>query len=323
MGTMWCLYDPTPFDWYQTDAHSKDFGKERDCVYFKFPFAIKLAIGLNIFLRDPSPLSWNDPRDFAKLVNTISLPQDVPYASDRHLIEQENQVQRLMEAHLASKSSVQVNKIRSSCEFVMVPTTLNIAWKILSKLSLIMHPRVTTKWEKEDCLVLEAQLKQQQDEVINKINTLWKVILDKFDDVPTRDITKNSTAHMNVISHNHQENGEPLNKGIKSPSKLLSPKYQAQSTLGKEDINSYSLKRVYFINTITIIRKEDEPKETRILKPKATNSNDHNTTVEDEETVEKELRNSKTVAEEGKPSDIGHNDETRNLEDRAYEDERK
>ncbi|GKE49818.1 hypothetical protein Tco_1481076 [Tanacetum coccineum] len=45
--------------------------------------------------------SWNDPRDFAKPVKEISLPQDVQSTSDRHLIELENQVQRLMEAHLA------------------------------------------------------------------------------------------------------------------------------------------------------------------------------------------------------------------------------
>ncbi|GJS23784.1 MAK10-like protein [Tanacetum coccineum] len=60
--------------------------------------------------------SWNDPRDFAKLVKAISLPQDVPNASDRRLVELENQVQRLMEAHLSPKPFVQVNKITSSCE---------------------------------------------------------------------------------------------------------------------------------------------------------------------------------------------------------------
>ncbi|GKA31617.1 hypothetical protein Tco_0717922 [Tanacetum coccineum] len=42
--------------------------------------------------------SWNDPRDFAKPVKAISLPQDVSSTSDRRLIELENQVQRLMEA---------------------------------------------------------------------------------------------------------------------------------------------------------------------------------------------------------------------------------
>ncbi|GJS68242.1 hypothetical protein Tco_0682807 [Tanacetum coccineum] len=45
--------------------------------------------------------SWNDPRDFAKSVKAIALPQDVPSTSDLRLIELKNQVQRLMEAHLA------------------------------------------------------------------------------------------------------------------------------------------------------------------------------------------------------------------------------
>ncbi|GJW00761.1 hypothetical protein Tco_1556012 [Tanacetum coccineum] len=45
--------------------------------------------------------SWNNPRDFAKPVHAISLPQYVPSTSDCRLIELENQIQRLMEAHLA------------------------------------------------------------------------------------------------------------------------------------------------------------------------------------------------------------------------------
>ncbi|GKE64927.1 MAK10-like protein [Tanacetum coccineum] len=60
--------------------------------------------------------SWNDPRDSAKPVKAISLPQNVPSTSYRCLIELGNQVQRLMEAHLAPKQLVQVNTITSSCE---------------------------------------------------------------------------------------------------------------------------------------------------------------------------------------------------------------
>ncbi|GJS12450.1 hypothetical protein Tco_0406922 [Tanacetum coccineum] len=37
--------------------------------------------------------SWNEPRDFAKPVKAISLPQHIPSTSDRRLIELENQVQ--------------------------------------------------------------------------------------------------------------------------------------------------------------------------------------------------------------------------------------
>ncbi|GJT48126.1 hypothetical protein Tco_0974283 [Tanacetum coccineum] len=44
---------------------------------------------------------WNDLTDFAKPVKAITMPQDVSSTSDRHLIELENHVQRLMETHLA------------------------------------------------------------------------------------------------------------------------------------------------------------------------------------------------------------------------------
>ncbi|GKE84402.1 hypothetical protein Tco_1558144 [Tanacetum coccineum] len=45
--------------------------------------------------------SWNNLRDFTKPVKAIASPQDVLSTSDRRLIELGNQVQRLMEAHLA------------------------------------------------------------------------------------------------------------------------------------------------------------------------------------------------------------------------------
>ncbi|GKE76208.1 MAK10-like protein [Tanacetum coccineum] len=54
-------------------------------------------------------------------VKAITLPQDVPSTSDRRLIELENQVQRLMEAHLAPTQPTQVNKITTSCEICSGP----------------------------------------------------------------------------------------------------------------------------------------------------------------------------------------------------------
>ncbi|GKD86099.1 MAK10-like protein, partial [Tanacetum coccineum] len=65
--------------------------------------------------------SWNNPRDFAKPVKAIALPQDVPSTSDHRLIELENQVQRLMKAHLALTQPTQVNKITTSCEICNGP----------------------------------------------------------------------------------------------------------------------------------------------------------------------------------------------------------
>ncbi|GJW59528.1 hypothetical protein Tco_0108863 [Tanacetum coccineum] len=65
--------------------------------------------------------SWNDPRDFAKPAKAIILPQDVPSTSDCRLIELENQVQYLMEAHLVLTQPTQVNKITTSCEICSGP----------------------------------------------------------------------------------------------------------------------------------------------------------------------------------------------------------
>ncbi|GJX83538.1 hypothetical protein Tco_0333019 [Tanacetum coccineum] len=65
--------------------------------------------------------SWNDLRDFAKLVKAITLPQDVPSTFDRRLIELENQVQRLMEAHLSLMQPTQVNKVTTSYEIFSGP----------------------------------------------------------------------------------------------------------------------------------------------------------------------------------------------------------
>ncbi|GJS70327.1 MAK10-like protein [Tanacetum coccineum] len=54
-------------------------------------------------------------------LQAIALPQDVLSTSDRRLIELENQVQRLMEAHLAPTQPTQVNKITTSCEICSGP----------------------------------------------------------------------------------------------------------------------------------------------------------------------------------------------------------
>ncbi|GJW01700.1 hypothetical protein Tco_1556951 [Tanacetum coccineum] len=76
-------------------------------------------------------------------------------------------------------------------------------------------------------------------------------------------------ARVNVVSHDHLGNGGPPNKGIKSPSKLLSPKYQSQSSLGEQNRNNSSPTCVHFVNTITFIIKEEEPNVTK--------KNDHST----------------------------------------------
>ncbi|GJV43150.1 hypothetical protein Tco_1427686 [Tanacetum coccineum] len=70
--------------------------------------------------------SWNDPRDFAKPVKAITLPQDVLRTSDRRLIELKNQVQRLMEAYLAPTQPTQ--RERASHPTNACDTTTTLDW---------------------------------------------------------------------------------------------------------------------------------------------------------------------------------------------------
>ncbi|GJU51185.1 hypothetical protein Tco_1220740 [Tanacetum coccineum] len=158
--------------------------------------------------------NWNDPRDFTKPVKAISLPQDVPSTSDRRLIKIENQVQRLMETHLA----------------------------------------------------------------------------------PTNPTQETPQGQMNFTSTNDPTREELRGKGIKSPSKSLSPKYLSQSSLAEKNRNPSSSKRVYFVNSIVILTKEE-----RNVKTSTTKYEDHKTTMESEEEFEEETEDEIKEEEEDIP----------------------
>nr|GFB75303.1 hypothetical protein [Tanacetum cinerariifolium] len=68
--------------------------------------------------------------------------------------------------------------------------------------------------------------------------------------------------------------------------------------------NSSSPKCVHFVNTITIRRKVEEPKEGGIVEPNATKNNDHDIIVEVEEKGGEEFSGSETVIGEGESRDI-------------------
>ncbi|GKF48058.1 hypothetical protein Tco_0141309, partial [Tanacetum coccineum] len=64
---------------------------------------------------------------------------------------------------------------------------------------------------------LRTQLGQQQDDMISKINLLWKAVSEKLDDTPIRDTIGNPTAQMNFTSINDSTREEVRGKGIKIP----------------------------------------------------------------------------------------------------------
>ncbi|GKD62380.1 hypothetical protein Tco_1299889 [Tanacetum coccineum] len=241
----------------------------------------------------------------------ISLPQDVPSTSDRRLIELKNKVQRLMEAHLALMQPTQVNKITSSCEICSGPhdtqycmenpeqAFVNYASSPRNGSFFTYSSNYQTKLKKalinfdshqeKRLSSLRTQLGQQQDDMISKINLLWKTVSKKLDDTPIRNTAGSLVTQMNFTSTNDPIREELRGKGIKIPSKILSPKYLSQSSLAEQNRNPSSPKRVYFVNSVVILNKEDEAKEDGNVKSSTTEYEDHEMTVESEEEFEEEI----------------------------------
>ncbi|GKD54645.1 hypothetical protein Tco_1288032 [Tanacetum coccineum] len=145
---------------------------------------------------DPKDLtlyeSWNNLRDFSKRVKAITLPQDVPSTSDRCLIELKNQVQRLMEAHLAPKQPTQVNKIITLCKIYSGPHDTQFCMKDPEQDFVEYESSLPTKREisglvsnfmaSQDTRLskFESDFKQQQSEMTNKTDTVLKAITDRM-----------------------------------------------------------------------------------------------------------------------------------------------
>ncbi|GJS74842.1 hypothetical protein Tco_0707683 [Tanacetum coccineum] len=174
-------------------------------------------------------------------VKEISFPQDI--TSDCRLIELKNQVQSLMEAHLAPKQPVQVKKISSLCEICSGPydtqycmenpeqafveyassrtdeargkwftfkleqnnlgDTYNPSWKSYPNLSqLNLEGLVSNFMASQDTRLskFEADFKQQQSEMTNKIDTVLKAITDRIIGELPSDTVKTPKQNTNATS---------------------------------------------------------------------------------------------------------------------------
>nr|GEY25424.1 putative reverse transcriptase domain-containing protein [Tanacetum cinerariifolium] len=109
--------------------------------------------------------SWNDPRGFAKPVKAIAFPQDVPSTSDRRLIELENPIQRLMEAHLALTQPTQAVSgiLSSTSKTILVTPTI--------------HHGEVTKPQKLDNITMDFVTKLPKSS--QGYDTIW-VIVDRL-----------------------------------------------------------------------------------------------------------------------------------------------
>ncbi|GJS47735.1 MAK10-like protein [Tanacetum coccineum] len=170
--------------------------------------------GIDLWLQDLALYenkSWNDPRDFTKLVKAISLPQDVPSTSDRRLIELENQVQRLKEAHLALMQPTQVNKITTSCEICSGPHDTQYCMEdpeqafveyASSRTDEAGEGLVSNFMASQDARLskFEADFKQQQSEMTNKIDIVLKAITDRIAGALPSDTVKNPKLNTSSVS---------------------------------------------------------------------------------------------------------------------------
>ncbi|GKG10189.1 hypothetical protein Tco_0338935, partial [Tanacetum coccineum] len=68
-------------------------------------------------------------------------------------------------------------------------------------------------------------------------------------------------APKSVATISHVEREELRNKGIKSPSKLLSPKYLSPASIKELNKNPSAPKRVHFVNSIVILCKDSDTEE--------------------------------------------------------------
>ncbi|GKB37631.1 MAK10-like protein [Tanacetum coccineum] len=154
--------------------------------------------------------SWNDPRDFAKPVKEIALPQDAPNRSDHHLIELENQVQHLMKAHLAPTQPTQVNKITTSCEICSGPHDTQYCMED-PKQAFVEY--ASSRTDKAGGLVFdfmayqdvrlskfEADFKRQQSEMTNKLDIALKAITNQITGTLPSDTVKNMKLGTHPVS---------------------------------------------------------------------------------------------------------------------------
>ncbi|GKD59734.1 hypothetical protein Tco_1297243 [Tanacetum coccineum] len=179
--------------------------------------------------------SWNDPRDFAKPVKAISLPQDVPSTSDCHLIKLENQVQRLMEAHLAPRQPVQVNKITFSCkicsgphdtrecienpEQAFVEYTSSRIDEAGGKCQSNLKGLVSNFMASQDTRLskFEADFKQQQSEMTSKVDTVLKTITDQMTGALPSNTVKNPKLNPEEEEREGKDNPGNINTNPSSP----------------------------------------------------------------------------------------------------------
>ncbi|GJW78530.1 protein kinase-like domain, concanavalin A-like lectin/glucanase domain protein [Tanacetum coccineum] len=169
--------------------------------------------------------AWTHFKDLLQKVSSLSLwhrplAPNVPGTSKCRLIELENQVQRLMEAHLALTQPTQVNKITTSCEICNGPydtqycredpeqAFVEYASSCIDKAG---EGLVSNFMASQDARLskFEADFKQQQSEMTNKIDTVLKAITDRIAGALPSDTQQNDSHDSMVEEEEREREGDP------------------------------------------------------------------------------------------------------------------
>ncbi|GKB66886.1 protein kinase-like domain, concanavalin A-like lectin/glucanase domain protein [Tanacetum coccineum] len=97
--------------------------------------------------------------------------------------------------------------------------------------------------------------------MIVKINILWKTVSKKLNVASPPENARNSKAPKSIAAISHDEKEELRKNGIKSLSKLLSPKYISPASIKELNKNQSSPKCIYFINSIVILSTDSDTEE--------------------------------------------------------------
>ncbi|GJW81081.1 hypothetical protein Tco_0145056 [Tanacetum coccineum] len=161
--------------------------------------------------------------------------------SDRCLIELENQVQCLMEAHLAPTQPTQVNKITTLYEICSGPH--NTQYCLEDPEQAFVEYASSRTDEAGDAILskFEADFKQQQSEMTNKIDTVLKAITDRLAGALPSDTVKNPKLSTSPVlsAHSYQIEDPQCSTHIHGSINVITihPKQQSESHDDKPEVN--------------------------------------------------------------------------------------
>ncbi|GKC33863.1 MAK10-like protein [Tanacetum coccineum] len=216
--------------------------------------------------------SWNDPRDFAKTVKAISLPQDVP-----------------------------MNKITYSCEICSVPHDTQYCMENPKQAFVDYASSRTDEMRSRQFAI------NQGPRNFNEAANTWKG-KPNFNWAHGQTFTSPHNGSFSTYSSNYQTKLEKALIDFDSHQEKRLSSLRAQRGQQQDDmigkinlLNPSSPKCVHFVNSIVILNKEDKAKEEGDVKTSITEYEDHEMTVESKEEFEEETEEEIKEEEEDSP----------------------